>query len=102
MRLASALVSSLLFAASAAWAAAPTSDQGAAPPHGTQAHAGPSDATNPPGQDINGASAPRESPPALKRAAYPAYGPGEQGTEAACYYVFGQLRCDRVPIRPHK
>jgi len=103
MRLASALVPSLLFAASTAWAAPPDSDQGAAaPPHQTQAHAGPSDATSRAGQDVSEPAASREPSPAVKRAAYPRYGPGEQGTEADCYYVFGELRCDRIPSRPPK
>ena len=59
-------------------------------------------AGSPQRHNVSGTTASRESSPALKRTAYPTYGPGEQGTEADCYYVFGELRCDRIPSRPPK
>ncbi len=108
MRLASALVASLLFSASTALAAAPPSDQGAAAPHQerTQAVVGPADAASRQRPDAGGTPASSDTQQRLTRTNYPAFGSGahgaDEGTEANCYYVYGALHCDRVRVRTPK
>ncbi len=105
MRLASALVASLLFAASTALAAAPPPGQGAAAPHQerTQAVVGPADGASRGRPEAGGAPPSSDAAQRLTRTAYPAFGSGahgaDEGTEANCYYVYGDLRCDRVRVR---
>ncbi len=97
MRLAFALVSSLLLLAASTAAAEPQpSSQGAAAPRGQPAPPGPVAAEFP---------APGQPSPSVKRAAYPTPDSGariDRQSEANCYYVFGDLRCDRIAVRRPK
>jgi hypothetical protein len=95
MRLALALAATLVFSASIALAdQAPPSDQAqsgqAAAP--SDQHKKPHDARNPAPPDPYG--------PHLTRTIFPSY-QNDQDTEADCYYVSGDLHCDRIR-RPHE
>ena len=97
MRLASAIVSSLLLAASTAMAepSASTQDPAAARAIGPAASA-PEIARH----DLAGPGAPHRSLARARRTAYPTPDSGaadsDRQTEANCYIVFGNLRCDRI------
>ena len=100
MRLASALASSLLvLAASAALADPPPPGQGATAPRGQPASRGAVEAADHGKADAAGLPAPGQPSPGVGRAAYPAPDSGAESdrrTEANCYIVFGDLRCDRI------
>ncbi|HEY5410554.1 MAG TPA: hypothetical protein VIJ94_07495 [Caulobacteraceae bacterium] len=101
MRFAFALITSLLFAAPAAWAAPPPSDQSIAPSQGERPQSGPGakDATGHGRKDVGGAPTPDQPSPHQWRARFPGYGSGsksDQAMRANCYTVFGELRCDRT------
>ncbi len=89
MRLASALVPILLFAASAAVAASPQAGQGST--SGDQAQAGQP-------QVARKTTVPDDGAAHLTRTIYPSYH-NDPDTEAYCYYVSGDLRCDRIRAR---
>ena len=104
MRLASAYISGVLLAASAALAApSPTAEDPTAP-HAA-ATASNSSATAPQNrwqEDVGRARAAGKSSPRFTGPATFNNGGGsarDQMTEAVCYNVFGQLRCDRVPAK---
>lgn len=88
MRFASVLIPCVLFAASAAWAEPPQSS------HDDQTLAG---AGKEDPRDSGRADQPAPQP---TRAAFPSYS-NDRTTEANCFFVFGELRCDRVPNRAH-
>ena len=106
MRLASAFMSGILLAASGAWAAPAPSGQDLAASQ-AQAMAPVSGAAAPEShwrEDVGEGRAAGKSPPRLTRATAPAFSTGGGGehdrmTEAMCYTVFGELRCDRVPAK---
>jgi hypothetical protein len=98
MRLAFALVSSLVLTASTAFAADPATGQGDSAPQADRAQP----AQPPTGydrraqqdrhyQDAEGTSAHRVRFPQFSQ---------DKTTDAYCYYVYGDLRCDRVEARP--
>lgn len=99
MRLVSAFVPTLfLFAASAAFAAPATT--GSAPPP-SDGRSQPPAATDDKGRAKTDGTSIVVASSAQLSGAYPAFGSGatgpDEGTEANCYAVFGELRCDRVP-----
>ena len=106
MRVASAFMSGILLAASGAWAcgAARSCPDGAG---AAQAMAPVSGAAAPEShwrEDVGEGRAAGKGPPRLTRATAPAFSTGGGGehdrmTEAMCYTVFGELRCDRVPAK---
>ena len=106
MRLASAFMFSVLLGASGALAAPASSAQDPATPH-AGANASSSSAAAPRDRWREGVGPPQasaESSPRLSRMGARTFSTGgggarDQITEATCYNVFGQLRCDRVPAK---
>ncbi len=92
MRLAFALIPALLVAAQVASAAEPSSGQGA-PANGQPAQSV-QDAQRHGAQDPRGAQESVVVMPRLTHADYPAF--GNEKDEANCYYVFGELKCERL------
>ena len=107
MRLASAFVSGFLLAASTALAAEPPPGQSGPPSGQEQTHPGP--VTDGAGHRTHGDVAGPQSlgkPPGLTRTTYPTFRSGsvgpDQDTEANCYILNAELRCDRIPARSAK
>ena len=100
MRIASVLVPALFLAASAAWADPAPSTPGAPPnPERTQPNPAAGDRAHFDRKDAEQASVDPAAQPNGK--AFPSYH-NEQATEANCYTIFGELRCDRVPNSPQR
>ena len=87
MRPGPAIVSTLMLAASAAMAA-PAPGQGAAPP--------PAQGASAPVVSATPALAPAGPARAGLRTRWSGSAKTDPGTEANCYFVFGEMRCDRM------